>query len=97
MDKATHKVISDAEHLQQLAGHPGWKIARMKLITTIKDLESIRNLNPTDGDVATELKARQTAVTYLFDWLKDVEGTVDKNKDNAALMEEVDKEYIKQY
>ena len=60
-----------------LIGHPGWAHAKAMLTDKIMDLQSIRNISDTlsPEQVVLDIKARNTAIEILTDWLRQVEGT----------------------
>jgi len=78
LDKETRDVYHEARTLRELVLSDGWKIARQKLVDKVLDLQNAFNIDDkTPEDVLIDLRARKLATVTLYDWLKEVEGSVD--------------------
>ena len=90
LNKETQEVLSDGDQLSLMIKGTGWAIARKRLIDQVMDLQSIRNINEAEPEkMMLDIKARNTAVDILIDWLKDIEGSAEQFKNNFG---ESDKE-----
>jgi len=91
LDKDTQKVLNEGERLKSLVENTGWELAKAKLTEKILDLQSIKNLSGvTPEEVVSEIKARNTAVDILMEWLKEIEGSAEQYAGNKVILEETD-------
>lgn len=86
VDKETHEMLSDADHVINMEASQGWRIVKTKLDGRILDLQNINNLDfATQETVLFDLKARKMAADLLFAWLRDdVYGFIDQNRSNST-------------
>lgn len=83
LDKETSQIQAIARSLKGLIEHEGWNIARDRLTERILNLQNAFNIEgKTADEMFVDLRARKIASTILFDWLKDIEGTVDQTQTN---------------
>lgn len=83
LDPETARLQNIAKSLKGLIEHEGWSIARDRLTTRILDLQNAFSIEgKTADEMFVDLRARKIASTILFEWLKDIEGTVDQIETN---------------
>jgi len=83
LDDETMRLKIIAKSLQELIVHDGWAIARDRLTNKILELQNAFAIDDkTPEEMFFDLRARKIATTILFDWLKDIEGTVDQTEIN---------------
>jgi hypothetical protein len=79
-------IALEATKITTITGHENWPVVRAKLTDRILDLQNAFNILDTDPTaMIVDLKARKLATALMFDWLRDIEGTV-------AQKEEVEKD-----
>jgi hypothetical protein len=73
----TKKLLSEQGTMKDFVMHPGWKLARGKLLETISQLQdaSTIDLSLPASEVVHELATRRTVAVVLYDWIRDMEGT----------------------
>ncbi len=70
-------IALEATKITSITGHENWSVVRGKLTERILDLQNAFNILDTDPQaMVIDLKARKLATTLMFDWLRDIEGTV---------------------
>lgn len=83
LDQETSQLKAIAKSLQTLVQNDGWSIARDRLTTKILELQNAFAIeDKTADEMLIDLKARKVASTILFEWLKDIEGTIDQTEIN---------------
>lgn len=95
MDKETQNIIGEQKSIESLTQHEAWPIIRRKITDKILDLQNAFDIDDrTATTMLRDLQARKLAASMLFDWLREIEGTVDQAKDNDALLEKKNKGFI---
>ena len=90
LDPETARLQNIAKSLKGLIEHEGWSIARDRLTTRILDLQNAFSIEgKTADEMFVDLRARKIASTILFEWLKDIEGTVDQIETNLPKEKEL--------
>lgn len=91
MDTETKIVTEEGQAFLDLIQSKGWGLAKETIITPfLLDMQSVNNIkHGTTTDIAREVYARQIAVEYVVNMLKDIEGRGEQHKNNAELTKEV--------
>lgn len=90
LDPETSRIKAIADALKSLTQNEGWPIARDRLTTKILDLQNAFSIEgKTADEMFVDLRARKIASTILFEWLKDIEGTVDQTQTNLPNKKEL--------
>lgn len=91
MDTETKIVTAEGQAFLDLIQSKGWGMAKELVITPfLLDMQSVQNIKHSSvTDMAREVYARQLAVTYVMDMIKEIEGRGEQHKLNADLTKEV--------
>lgn len=90
LDPETSRIKAISKSLQELIKHDGWDIARARLTDRILELQNAFNIeDKSPEEMFIELRANKKASIILFDWLKDIEGTVDQTQTNLPNKKEL--------
>ena len=84
-DAETAKVMTDAQHLSDLIGSEGWKLARRKLYEKLVELDSVDAMlmDRDPESVMRELMVRKSVIQVLREWIREVEGEAASAAHNA--------------
>ena len=83
LDAETARLQHIGKALQEMIVSEGWDIARSRLTERILALQNAFQIeDKTADEMLVDLKSRKLASALLFDWLKDVEGTVEQTHTN---------------
>lgn len=88
MDKETTEILTEGESMRELTTSRGWRLAKIKLLDKIVELDSISSLE-TDRDAADmlqEINGRQVVIKMVLDWIKEVEGRSGQHVNNLGLL-----------
>lgn len=86
MDAETQEVFMEGEAISDFVKTKAWKIIKAKISDKMLDLQSVMNVKHTGPtDMAREVIARQLAVDYLYEILKEIEGIAQQHDGNKAL------------
>lgn len=98
-DAEDKKLLTDAEHVQNMLQSQGWGVVKGKLDTLILDLQNINNIDMERPDtLSVQLAARKMAVDLIFGWLKrDVYGFVEQQRANQVPPNEADESIIERH
>lgn len=90
MDNETRTVVIEGESFLNLIESKGWGLAKEQIITPfLLDMQSVQNIKHSSvTDMAREVYARQLAVTYVMDMIKEIEGRGEQHKANRALTQD---------
>lgn len=89
----------DGEHIENLVGSDGWKLAKQRLFEKLVQMDSIdaiANLDIDPLEIKLELKARKHVINLVRDWISDIEGTAQQSHANKQPFYEERKETIVQ-
>ncbi len=90
LDPETSRLNNIAKSLKGLIEHEGWDIARTRLTERILTLQNAFNIeDKSPEEMFIELKANKKASLIMFDWLKDIEGTVEQIETNLPKEKEL--------
>ena len=87
-DKQTMKVMKEGEQLLRLVEDEKWMTAKRLLYKQILEVGNILAIE-TKENALVELAARQMAITMVFEWIKEVEGSALAHKANAEMFREI--------
>lgn len=85
LDKETKELLSYQERISELIQSDHWSMLREVLVNKMMDLQSVLNIDPT-SDLAVQVQARALAVTYLKDFIAEIEGIANQYKAHSPLM-----------
>lgn len=86
-DHETREIVTEVRQLSELVGHAAWPIVHEKFVKKVLDLQNAFNIDDKDPQAAfNDLQARKIASTLLFDFLRDIEGSVAVAKENEAIV-----------
>ena len=90
MYNETIKIVSEGEHFADLVKSKGWGLVKDQVITPfLMDMQSVRNIKRSSvTDMAREVYARQIAVDYVLDMVKQIEGRAEQHAQNLALTQD---------
>lgn len=78
-------IALEATKIASITGHENWPVVRAKLTERILDLQNAFNIDDADPQaMVVDLKARKLATSLMFDWLRDIEGTVAPREDRPS-------------
>lgn len=90
IDQETKKAISEQGLLKDFTKHPGWNVAKGKLIQTIAEMQdaSTIDLGMPPEQIVSELATRRMVAMTLYNWIRDVEGTASMADSFSTLIKE---------
>ncbi len=91
MDKETQQIYTEQKTIKTLVEVQEWSVARAKFVEKVLELQNAFDIDIASPDkMIIDLQARKMASSILFDFLKEIEGTVEMADQTA----EVGKSYI---
>lgn len=90
IDPETQKILQENGNILDLINHPGWHIARQRIVEKILSLQTVAEYadiiqtgNATK--LLKEMKANARSAEILFDFLRQLEGDAQASVENKPL------------
>lgn len=96
LDKETIDNLTEGEKWKHFVDGEMWQKARDILANKVIDMQSVNNIETTDAQEAlNEIRSRRTAVTMVWEWLKEIEAKADQHETNSQMYQP--EEYIRHH
>ena len=97
LDKETQQILNEDRQVADFVKSSAWQTIKQRLIHKLEEMNAITAIdfkNKTAEQIAIEAEARANSVRTIFDWIQDVEGTVNKNEMSTTAFQQIKEEII---
>lgn len=87
MDKETQEILAEGDKIEEFVKSQYWETVKKRLTDKIEILDKLSSL-PVEGDIHTEIKIRQGAISLVEEWIAEIEGASVQHQQNRKVLTE---------